>query len=411
MATIPFQNFALTDPVAAQQAVQMAQILQAAQAEKDRNMGLFARGVQQQQTARENAAEQRAMTQAQMAQQSSELEKQRQARALETDKLIAAQRGNLTNQSAAQGEAEAYDFAAARIASEDPPTDSEFESLTARLSPELKLRLRDSLKSQRRTLTTVADRAKSLADYWNAQLKAIEPDPKKNPSVTSQLKDFRERLARDREATDLLRPDPTTGLLIPKYLGPRLDSAAAPTAAPPIGAIPSQVTPIQDLLGGITTRQTGPINYRPPEMPSIPNLGGTEPRYPTVRNFRMQQAPTVQANGLSTGLYNPDAYSTDIPLRQFSIPMDEYSVSNIPPSMRPTPFRIPEEQPNLYSPDAYQQRVGPRFPVDSDYAFPIPPLPRQSRMWNPDSLGYIPQPIPVPSLSGSLEGYPAYFLR
>ena len=236
MATIPFQNFVFTDPVAAQQATQMAQIIQAAQAEKDRNFTSFANEITRSGTARNNASQQRALTESQMGQQSSEAEKNRKARAAETSQVLASQEKVAGLRGAAKNaldlEAEKFDTLASLIDTEDPPTDSEFQALAAGLSPERIKPLKIALDQKRRSLVALAGEAQDLADYWNKIFTGLKPEDK------NALTDARSRFSKDRRAGDLLKSDPATYKLFPKYKGPRLDSPPATnTAITPIGAL------------------------------------------------------------------------------------------------------------------------------------------------------------------------------
>lgn len=269
MATVPFQNFVFTDPVAAQQATTMAQILQAAQAEKDRNMAQLAQEVTRQGTARQNNQANQAMTRAQMEQQASEAEKNRVARAAETDKIISSQEkaagASKTAKDEFVKETEAFDALAELINTEDPPTDSEFEKLSQGISPERKMRLKLALDQRRRALQALANEAKDLAGYWNGIFQSVKDK--------DAIKDARERFAKDKRANDLLKSDPNTYKLIPKYSGPRMD-APNPPAGP-------RVTSINDLKDGLSFRpETGDLRLAEsgianpqPQPAMVPRMG------------------------------------------------------------------------------------------------------------------------------------------
>ena len=115
------------------------------------------------------------------------------------------------------------------------------------------------------------------------------------------LKDFRDRFSKDKRASELLRPNPTTSWLEPKYKGPRLD----PTL-PGVGTIPSQVTPIESLLGGTGIRSTGPINF----APTVPAMVTPMPAPGNVPNPAAFQIP--QMNPPPPDLYSPDAYYQNV---------------------------------------------------------------------------------------------------
>lgn len=230
MATIPFQRFALTDPVAAQQAVQMGQILANAQAEKDRQFAAFATETSRQRNV------------------SQEAERARAARAAETDKILASQEKVAGVKNAAQNklneENDLFNNVSSLVESDDPPTDSEFNELTLNLSPDNKKILKKSLDANRRALTSIKNEAEGLSEYWNSVWKGIDK------TDSTAVDAFRKRLSLDRRANELLAPDANTGLLFPKpqYKGPRMD-AAAPAAGAGAG---SSVPTIDDLRKGIT---------------------------------------------------------------------------------------------------------------------------------------------------------------
>jgi uncharacterized membrane protein len=243
MAQIPFQNFAFTDPVAAQQAVQMGQLLTLAQAEKDRNLGNYAQEVQRGRTQDMIARRQQAMTQAQMNQQMAEANLNRQARADETNKVLASQEKvaglNLQGRNDYKSGNEKFDSLAALIDSEDPPTDSEFSALSQGLTPDRILPLKNALMQKRRALGALASESQQLADFWNEKFDAIRTGD------DAGFKALKGEFMKDRRANDLLQKDPRwTGFrLLPKYKGPRLD-------APPPSDVPG-VTSIDDLRSRI----------------------------------------------------------------------------------------------------------------------------------------------------------------
>lgn len=273
MATIPFQNFVFTDPVAAQQATQMAQILQAAQAEKDRNFTSFANEITRSGTARNNAAQQRAMTQGQMNQQSSEAEKNRQARALEIDKDITS-REKIAGMGMERTKTNAlikrkFDTIASLVESDDPPTDAEFGQLVQDLDEGSVLQLKAALDQNRTGLLELANEAKQLADFWNPRFKVI-PDTESHKSAKAAF-------AKDRRAQELIIQDPKTMEFVPKYTGPRMDAAPQPGIAAP------KVTSILDLkssmgesaaLPGVGFSPRPPIGFIPRETDFAVPAGG-----------------------------------------------------------------------------------------------------------------------------------------
>lgn len=263
MAQIPFQNFAFTDPVAAQQAVQMGQLLTLAQAEKDRNMAQFAQETLRQRTAQQNAARQQAMTQAQMQQQMAEAEMNRRARADETGKILASQEKvaglNLEGKKTYQADNEKFDSLASLIESEDPPTDSEFEALAAGLSPDRKLPLKNALMQKRRALLSLATEAQDLADFWNGEMAKVKVGD------DAGLKSTRERFAKDRRAGELLKIDPSTNKLVPKYRGPRIDT-------PPLSTNTGGIMSIDELRSRIAAPGVRDINAIEPGGIMVPRL-------------------------------------------------------------------------------------------------------------------------------------------
>lgn len=258
-------NFIYADPVPGQQAVQYATLKLQEQAQHQQAL----RDIAQQGIAQQNAAAQRAMTQAQMNQQSSELEKNRKARAVEVDKVLASKQLTGGYEESLNKEVEAYNALAAEIGSEDPPTDSEFEAKSLKISPDRKLRLKTSLMNQRKTLVNLATRIQEAADYWNG---AFAEARAKGVGGNTELKALEAQFRQDPTRTSLSR-DPKTGAFKPVFFGPRMDQNLGPVGMG-IGTIPSQVTPIEDLLGGMNTRSTGPIDY---QVPAASRLLSVEP--------------------------------------------------------------------------------------------------------------------------------------
>lgn len=261
MPTIPFQNFAFTDPVAAQQAVQMGQLMSLAQAEKDRNASNITQEAIRQRTAQQNAARQQALTEAQMRQQISEAERNRQARAAETSQVLSSQEKvaglQLQGRNDFRAENEKFNSLASLVESEDPPTDLEFEQLTQGLTGDRKLILRRALEGTRKALKAVADEAQQLADFWNPRFKVLPGSAEHNKA--------KEAFAKDRRAQELIIQDPRTMEFVPKYKGPRID---APLPPPP----PPGITPIEDLLGRRSPVQStmpsrGSLMQRPIAIP------------------------------------------------------------------------------------------------------------------------------------------------
>ena len=254
MPTIPFQNFVFTDPVAAQQATQMAQILNAAQSEKNRNAAMLAQEGQRQQAARYNAAEQRALTQAQMAQQTSESEKNRIARALETDKYIKGQESvagiqagavktKLDEAAKAGKQSQAFKSITALIGTDDPPTDSEFTTMIERsgIADDEKLILRSALEQSRRAVKLRADQAREISDYWNSVFDNIRVG--EDTKFNEAKRKFEEWSKDKSSGFDLIIRDPKrTFRFNPRFSPPRMD---APTGVP---TAPVPITPIGDLL-------------------------------------------------------------------------------------------------------------------------------------------------------------------
>lgn len=268
MATIPFQNFAFTDPVAAQQAVQMGQLLTLAQAEKDRNFANYAQEGLRQQTARQNsqaarqdASQQRAIQLGQLNQQAAEAEKNRQARASEIDKDIAS-REKIAGMGMERTKTNAlikrkFDTVASLIESDDPPTDSEFGQLVQGLDEDSVFQLKTALDQNRNALSELANEAKQLADFWNQlgdSVKVGEDD---------KFKKISEAFGKDRRAGELLARDPSKPLrFLPKIKGPRMDAPAVP-------AVP-RVTSIDELRGRILSNGGTPSRG---SMMAIPSPG------------------------------------------------------------------------------------------------------------------------------------------
>ena len=244
MAQIPFQNFAFTDPVAAQQAVQMGQILANAQAEKDRQFTSFGNELTRNRTAREQNQAAR-----------EDAERARIARAAETDKILASQEkvAGLTNTAKTKlnEENDLFNNLSSLIESEDPPTDAEFNEMSKAISEQNKTILKRALEGKRRALNALASEAKTAAEFWNNKFDSVRV------GEDDKFKRYKDEFMKDRRANELLMKDPNPSYafrLLPKYKGPRV---SGPTTQAGVPSVPT----IDQLRSGILNtrnRLTGP---------------------------------------------------------------------------------------------------------------------------------------------------------
>lgn len=263
-------NFFFTDPVAAQQAVQMFQLEQAGREALRRNATDNIRTFAQTNTARENAAGNRAITEGQLAQRDRELaQNQRQfdegqkyrERALDVNRQLTqadidARRTDANRRLEDQNQVELFNALQSEVQSQDPPTDLEFEARAGALSPQRRDILNRLRVSTIRLLNDQADRAESVAAQWNAKLQGLKPD-----DVVERrniLKAFES--SKDRNFLDL---DIGTGTFRSLVRRPRADARMSA-----MGGRTDGVTPIEE------------IRNRVRSLVGAGALGG--PQYPIV---------------------------------------------------------------------------------------------------------------------------------
>lgn len=244
MAT-PFQNFVFTDPVAAQQAVQMAQLAANADAEKGRALTATLQALTQQNVARENAANNRALSQAQLAQNQKQFETTSDYNNRALAAKVAADEAHqkfLNDQYADRQTKEAaalqYRQIQDALRSGDPPTESELRGMWTLQTPDVQNAL---LQQRRNAVASLKQRAGAIqnrADIWNKKLKEI------NPKTGKQFDPFEIRNEAKRLGDDqYLDFNFNTGFFEPLIKGPREDASEA--------VVQPQVQSIGSLLGKV----------------------------------------------------------------------------------------------------------------------------------------------------------------
>ncbi len=258
----PFENFALTDPVAAQQVVQLAQILQAEKAAQAQSRANTLQAITQGNVARDANAQQRAYTQAQLAQRDREMAQQQaqfattdayRNKALEVNKTLTeadinSRRTDANKVADERGQLELFNALQAEVTGQNPPTDLEFEARTMDLHPrrkEILNRLRASTISELNRMADVADNA---AMKWQNKLSSLKPD--QTFEREKILADFEK--SKDRNFVEL---DSTTGTFRSMMRRPRSDSSSAPG---------SSVTPIGEILRRLNTPSNPIVTPLPP---------------------------------------------------------------------------------------------------------------------------------------------------
>jgi len=258
--------------VAAGQLVGLAQIAQAEDAARRQAMLGTLQSINQRGTARENAAAERSryQTQAdiqrsQLAQQASEGKENRLARSSEVDRTIAGNKDIAKIDAEARSgqnlrtrqdldEKEDYEFVLSQVESENPPTDDEFNVLSARLRPDRATRL-DSIRKQTiSALHQAADNADAFATYWNGRIDRIGKDP-------GQTLETLVAEATKSQAGKFIIFDPGLGRFRSVISRPRQPKAGAVAGAPPLRTI-------NDLMN--RTPEVAPGSPFPPWVPAPP---------------------------------------------------------------------------------------------------------------------------------------------
>lgn len=267
MVNMPFSHFALTDPVAAQQVVQMAQIAQQEEAEKQRARVGTLSAITQGGVARDNASQQRAYTQSQMAQRDRELAQQQQQfattdtyrnKALDQNKVLVeadlnARRSDATKLADDRTQLELYNALQYEVSGENPPTDLEFDARTIGLHPQRKEILNRLRSGNVTRLTQLADVADNAAANWQSKLTRLKPEQELERN--NVFKEFEK--SKDRNFVEL---DSANGSFRSMLKRPRRDPVAAPAAPPMDGA-----TRIEDILKNLPP---------PPASSGAPSSGG-----------------------------------------------------------------------------------------------------------------------------------------
>lgn len=290
-------NFVFTDPVAAQQAVQLFQLEQAAADAMRRNAQENIRTFGQQNIARENAAQQRAITESQLAQREREsqaLRAQREADLLEDrrqfdisdatrNKQLTESRAlreadlDLRRQETQRMEAENAELESmaaleAQIQRGNPPTENEFALQTATMTPRRKAALNQLRLDAISELNRNADMAEKIAARWQARLDQAKTLG--GASVDAVIAEFEK--SKDKNYVDV---DPASGRFMSLLRRPRTDPVQgpeeAPSGAPTVSALQQRLQDsrnrIRSLLGEPVAAPAAPTE-RPP-MSFVPLRG------------------------------------------------------------------------------------------------------------------------------------------
>lgn len=269
---MPFSHFALTDPVAAQQVVQMAQLAQQAEAEKQRTRVGTLSAITQGGVARDNAAQQRAYSQSQLAQRDREsqaYQTQRNAElaqaqrqfdvtdtyrkdALSQQKVLRESEINFAKDDAKRVALEGVELEVLaaledQIKRGNPPTESEFNLKTVDVTPRRRAALNQFRLDTISELNRQADVAEKIAAKWTAKLTGLKPE---------QLME-RERVLLEFEKSkdkNYVEMDPETSSFMSLLKRPRTDPAPAAAGAPPVSALQQRLNEtrnrVRALIGG-----------------------------------------------------------------------------------------------------------------------------------------------------------------
>lgn len=281
----PFANFALTDPVAAQQVVQLAQILQAEKAAAGNNRVNTLQAITQGNISRDNAAQQRAYSQAQLAQRDREAQvyqaqrkaemdqSQRQFEATDAYRKSAldqnralkeadlkfavedAQRATLEN-----NELEVLTALEDQIKRGNPPTETEFNLSTVDMTPRRKAALNQLRLDTISELNRQADVAEKIAAKWTAKLTGLKPEQTRERDTV--LAEFEK--SKDKNFVEM---DPETGSFMSLLKRPRTDPAPT-AAAPTVSALQQRLidtrNKVRALIGGAPVPGGTPTPVPPP---------------------------------------------------------------------------------------------------------------------------------------------------
>jgi hypothetical protein len=280
-------NFVFTDPVAANQAVQMAQIAALENAERSRGLSAMTESYNRRGIARDQLKSNEAITGRQMDQRDRESADRNRLVSRELD--ITEQDINLRRQmdagraaiynnkllSAQDREAglARFDAMAALIDSEDPPTASELEKMLQQyasiITPESADILRISQKGRVSAMGKAADMGDALASKWNGRMNS-----RMAGSTPDQVIDSAQK-----EAGKYIMFDPLSGQFRSMFTRPRPDARDygavkdVPTVPPTAPAVPS----ITDLLGKRNSVRglvgAGPVREPGAAVDADPNFG------------------------------------------------------------------------------------------------------------------------------------------
>lgn len=238
-------GFFFTDPVAAQQAVQMFQLEQAARDASRRAAGEDIRTFAQRDIARENAAGNRAIREAELAQNQRQFDATQdyRNRALAADEKVrmADIEGRSSYNKSRLDENRELELAGAlesEINSQDPPTLLEFENRSIGLSPQRKTALLNLRNRQVATLNKQAGIAEDYAKKWNNRLAGLKPN--QTLERKQVLDDFEK--SKDRNFIIL---DPDSNTFRSLISRPRQDPVFGPEPAP--AAVDTGIVPIEQL--------------------------------------------------------------------------------------------------------------------------------------------------------------------
>lgn len=270
---MPFSHFALTDPVAAQQVFQMAQLAQQAEAEKQRASVGTLSAITQGGVARDNASQQRAYSQSQLAQRDRETQAyqtQRNAElaqaqrqfdvtdtyrneSLKQNKALRESELNFAKEDARRvalenSELETLTALEAQIKRGNPPTEAEFNLSTVDMTPRRKTALNQLRLDSIAELNRQADVAEKIAAKWTARFTGLKPE---------QTLD-RERVLLEFEKSkdkNYVEMDPETGSFMSLLKRPRTDPApSAAMGAPTVSDLQQRLNAtrnkVRALFGG-----------------------------------------------------------------------------------------------------------------------------------------------------------------
>lgn len=243
------ENFVFTDPVAAEQAVRMADIERARAEAQGRALAATTQALSQ----GRGLGQDRALQLYQLNQQQREAELNRQARARELEQAIKSQEkiAGMQTQSYADRETQRqnelmtkqrYDALLNEIERDNPPTDSEFAARAVDLPEHLQSILRTRLSSRRAELNNQFDIVDNMSKNWQARLEAIPLDKKTGKRSQAAVDNLVNEFRKTKDAA-YVNFESATQRFSPTIRRPRIDILPGTGGAGPVPA----VTPIEDV--------------------------------------------------------------------------------------------------------------------------------------------------------------------